>query len=144
MSSKDPAHPYTSFVIKWLDNIGYQQNVGDNGTALKAMIQLLNTVDPDKRDAEWKELNQEFYKAWNARRKVRDSDPILLKTKLNAFDYFNENDYMELWSRLWGVLWKNGYFYMNTFLGVIPTSTLRKESEPPEEEPLSERLSEAL
>ena len=139
-----PAHPYTNLLIKWLDNIGEASISGRAGLALMAMIQLLLTVDPEKRDAEWEELYKSFQRTWKARNKVRDADPILLKQKLDSFDIFNVHDYWNLWSRLWGVFWKIGYFYMNTFMGVFPAQKLEKEKETPEEAPFPERLPEDL
>lgn len=131
-------------MIKWLDNIGEAGLSGRAGLALKAMNRLLHTVNPENRDTEWKDLQEDFQGAIKSRRKVRDADPIILKTKLDAFDYSFEDGYTGLWSRLWGTLWKNGYFYMNTFMGVFPAQDLEKKKETPTIAPFPERLSEDL
>jgi len=127
MSNREASHPYIGFVVNELKEIFYLMDTGQSGTALANMMKLLHSVDPRARKKEdWENLDSDLYKAAQARRSVDDTDPLVLQTKLAAFDYEFHYSYLGLYSRLWLIMWENGYMYEKTFTGFFDPSGGRK------------------
>ena len=116
MSNRGATHPYIGFIVGELKEIFYLMDLGQAGLALKNMRKLLHTVEENAREKEnWKTLDKELNGAINARRRVRDADPIILRTKLDAFDHSFDDGYVDLHSQLWRIMWDNGYMFENRF-----------------------------
>ena len=116
MSSQGATHPYIGFLVGVMKDISILLDSGQPGIALKDMYKILHSVEEGARNKEnWKNLHKETYGAITARRRVRDSDPVVLRSKLDSFDYTYEDGYFDLWSKLWLILWDNGYMHEKTF-----------------------------
>lgn len=119
MSNRTQSHPNIKFAIEWLEEVGRNKNNGNAGEALRGMIDFLHTFDPkDRQKPEWDKLDLDLYKAFKARNSIRDTDPLVLRTKLDAFDDDYIEGYIDLWSRLWTLLWRSGKLYDRTFEGI--------------------------
>lgn len=145
MSGREATHPYIGFLVEAMKTILGLIETESRGIALNYMRAVLYSVESSARNKEnWKALDKNIQGAISSRRKVADADPIVLRGKLDSFDYHFMAGYMGLWSDLWLILWDNGYMHENTFMGIIPARTLEKTKETPEMVPFPERLSEDL
>ncbi len=120
MSSKGATHPYIGFIVSELKEIGLQLGSHLTGEALDKMRVILHTVGPEARKKnDWMELDKYLEKAWGMRRAVQDTDPLVLMAKQEAFDYNFDEGFKAGLSRLWLIMWENGYMYDKFFFGGV-------------------------
>lgn len=120
MSSRGATHPYIGFIVGELKEVGELLGAGYKGPALAKMVILLHSVGPDARETTlWIELEAYLKKTVDMRRAVKDTDPLVLQAKQDAFDYKFDAGFKAGLSKLWLIMWENGYMYQKTFFGGV-------------------------
>ncbi len=118
--SNRASHPYIAHIVKSLELVEELFDLGHTEIALRRLRDLLYSVGPEARKKnEYQELDSYLTKTWKARRKVKDTDPLVLQGKQQAFDYDSAEIYFSIRSQLWLLMWDNGYMFDKFFFGGV-------------------------
>lgn len=110
--SSTAGHPYIGFIVGELREIFHLMGNGREGMAIENLHKLLHTVDPQAREKNnWSELDAELRKIKVARNKLRGGDPVVVQGKIDKFDWQMRDNYLNMISRIWRIMWDNDYMY---------------------------------
>jgi hypothetical protein len=127
--SKSATHPYIGFLVGEMKEILYLINQNP-GLALENMIMILHSVDLRARQkGNWSELDSELFKAYQGRKSIRNSDPTIQHSQIMKYDHDSHKGYIGCYSKLWQVLWDNGYMDERTYSTFWDPSGGRKSGE---------------
>lgn len=143
--SQRAQHPYIGFLVRNLNDVELLLESDNAGLALDRMYDLLHSVELKARqNKSWGHIDTYLEDTIRKRRSVRNNDERVLLTMQSKFDHESYWEYKKLKSAIWLIMWESGYMNENTFMGIIPASTLKKQKDTPSQTPFVERLPDEL
>ena len=129
-------HPEISSIIRKRDAIHHHLYVEYRPlSALEQMVGLLNEIREEHRDEEAvTKIKQQYHRITG----------MQSRTARGQHGHKMRTVYWGYLTKINAILWDKGYLLEQTYRGITPAETLKKEKATPEDKPFPERLSEDI
>ncbi len=110
-TDQEANNPFIGSLVRKMDQITDVLVTQKYDIALRGMFQVFYSLKPgDQESAEGKAFYEYIMKTRKTRDSVRDTDPLVLEAKQDAFDYYHQEGFERCFQWLSKIIWNGGYY----------------------------------